>query len=234
MSFPSLLHFINIKFVCWPCGQFAYCEFANLSSQRNLIYQTISSDIQEFSFQAQQWNVIKKCKLHSNKHNTRWKNYLWRKEHCSKLGHWDSSMEVFAEEELSGQITLWKAFILWKPLWSKVIKKQKHIQCLECICFQMRIHLVSVQMLQNDHQMTLLRYLLNISKFETNLCEVCVVLQRNWFCWKANLPRHWLETLDQIETAQRHMRQIQILETFKITSTDINVKKITNTWFSHL
>ena len=58
-------------------------------------------------------------------------------------------------------------------------KKQKHIQCLECICFQMRIHWVSVQMLQNDHQMTLLRYLLNISKFETNLCEVCVVLQRN-------------------------------------------------------
>ena len=49
-------------------------------------------------------------KLHSNKHNTRWKN-LWRKEHCSKLGHWDSSMEVFAEEELSGQITLWKAFM---------------------------------------------------------------------------------------------------------------------------
>ena len=112
--------------------------------------------------------------------------------------------------------------------------KQKHIQCLECICFQMRIHLVSVQMLQNDHQMTLLRYLLNISKIETNLCEVCVVLQRNWFCWKANLPRHWLETLDQIETAQRHMRQIQSLETFKITSTNINVKKITNTWFSHL
>ena len=24
-------HFINMKFVCWPCDQFAHCEFANLS-----------------------------------------------------------------------------------------------------------------------------------------------------------------------------------------------------------
>ena len=63
-------------------------------------------------------------KLHSNKHNTRWKNYLWRKEHCSKLGHWDSSMEVFAEEELSGQITLWKAFM--EAFVLKVHKKNRN------------------------------------------------------------------------------------------------------------
>ena len=31
---------------------------------------------------------------------------------------------------------------------------------------------------------------------------------RNWFCREANLPRHWLETLDQIETLPaRHIGQ---------------------------